>query len=330
MAVSKNDVITAATFNTLQSRIANVLGNGFAASGYGQSLASSTVSATSVVTATHLEALRTDINKARVHQTGSLTSLQEIVTKNIIGADASGSGITFSYTPGSNPPSTEYYTTSINDPNSYKGVNDYLNAVDSLEADQYLCDDTQASVEAAISSTRTIQWNGTIIHTFTASFTSADARRHFFNSGGQIRFQAQLSNGSGAKDSDWATMLSNMGTIIFDYNTTTATGSGTPSAIGNYDLTTSYQTVYTKGGSGVYAENSYVIKAKAPSATQIEFRVEFQDNDVGEGLNPPGYVPIDENVIAISGTMTSTITQRRATGSYVSVPSPSYTNTSTL
>lgn len=305
MAVNVKDVITAATYNTLQSRVANIVGNGFSDSGYGQALSSTTVSATTVITATQLDNLRVDINKAKVHQTGSLTTLGDIAAKEIISADTL-------------------------DGDTTKGVNDYDTAIGTIEADKFLCDDTQASVEAAISSTRTTQWNGTITHSFTVSFTSADSRRHFFNSGGSIRFQAQLSNGSGSKDNDWATMLSNMGTIIFAYNTTTATGSGTPSAIGNFQLTTSLQTLFTKNGSSVYAENAYVVKAKELTSSKIEFRIEFQDNDVGEGLNPPGFVPIDENVQYISGTLTSSVTQRRATGSYVSVPSPSYTNTADL
>lgn len=302
MAVIKTDVITAATFNTLQSRLANVLGNGFADSGYGQALSSATVPATTVITAAQMDNLRTDINKANVHQTGSLSTLGDISSKSIIGADAIGA-------------------------DTNKGFNDYLNAVGDIEANKFLCDDTQASVEAAISSSRTTAWNGTITHSFTVSFSSGDARRHFFNSGGQIRFQAQLSGGSGSKDTNWATMLTNMGTVSFAYNSTTATGSGTPSAIGNFQLTTTYQVVFEKNGTSVYAENAYIIKAKEVSANQIQFAVEFQDNDLGEGLNPPGYVPIDENV---TGTITSTITQRRASGSYVSVTSPSYTNTATL
>lgn len=307
MTVNVKDIITAATYNTLQSRVAQVLGTGDVGSdnGYGQSLSSSQVSATTVITATQLDNLRTDINKAKVHQTGSLSTLGDIAQKDLISADTISGDTT-------------------------KGFNDYDNAVGTIQADKFLCDDTQASVEAAISSTRTTQWNGTITHSFNVTFTSANSRRHFFNSGGSIRFQAQLSNGSGSKDNDWATMLSNMGTISFAYNSTTATGSGTSTAIGNYQLTTNLQTIFTKNGSSVYAENAYVIKAKELSSSQIEFRIEFQDNDIGEGLNPPGYIPIDENVLYISGTITSSVTQRRATGSYVSVPSPSYTNTATL
>ena len=76
---------------------------------------------------------------------------------------------------------------------------------------------------------------------FRATFTSADTRRHFFNSGGQINFVSSLTStatgGNVAKTNDWATMLSNAGTVTFGYNYTSTSNSGTGSAIGNYQLT---------------------------------------------------------------------------------------------
>jgi len=231
MSVNVRDKVTAATYNTLQSRVANIMGTGFGNSGYGQAIQSATVSANSVITATQLEQLRDDINNARVHQTGSLTPLSEIQVQDIIAANTSGGDAT-------------------------KGFNDYDEQIGLIEADRYLVDGTQVSIEAGISSTRTTQWNGTITHRLTVSFTSENARRYFFNTGGEIQIKAQLSNGSGAKDTDWATMLSNMGTVRMNFENTQSSGTGTGSSIGNYDLTTSLQTIFTKTGSGVYAENA--------------------------------------------------------------------------
>jgi hypothetical protein len=209
-----------------------------------------------------------------------------------------------------------------------------------IESDKLTVDATQASTEAAISSQRTTSWNGTITHSFTVTFTDADHRRHFFNSGGEIWFDATLTGGSGSKDTDWQTILTNMGTIKFDHTATTSTGTGTGTAIGNYDLTSTYQTLFTKAGSAaVYSENEYEVRAKENSGSIIEFEVRFEDNDTGDqqpnsdsvgggddGQDPAGPA-VDENV---GGTLDSTIRQRRATGSNVSVPSPSYANTSTL
>ena len=47
--------------------------------------------------------------------------------------------------------------------------------------------------------------------------SATDHRRHFFNAGGEIRLSAALT-GSTAKDSDWGTMLGNMGQVIFGKN----------------------------------------------------------------------------------------------------------------
>ena len=306
MAVSSGNTIQAADYNSLQSRINTILGNGSASDGYGQALASAQISVGNDVTAAQMDNIRTDINKANAHQTGSNTTLGNIAVGDIIGADASGLDID---------------NLTEND----KGFNDFLDAMTTVETNRFVIDATQASVEAAITSTRTTAWNGVLTHEFTVSFADADTRRHFFNAGGEIRFSANLSGGSGAKDTDWATMLSNMGTIKFNYLETTATGTGTPEAIGNYDLTSTYQKIFQKDGSGVYAENDYNISAKEDSTSVIRFQVEFRDDDAGDqtGSGPPQ----DENV---GGTLTSTIQQFRPTGSNVSVASPSYANTTTL
>ena len=298
--VAAQEIITAATFNGLQSRIETVLGEGFTDTGYGQALSSSIVAVNSVITATHMANLKTDIDKCRVHQTGSLTSLTSIVSTDRIGAteSVSASGTT----------------------DTSKGINDYLAQVSNLEGDKQLCDDTQASVEAAISSTRSTQWNGTINHEITVTFLTESHRRHFFNAGGQIRITGQLSGGSNAKDTDWASLLSSMGTISIGSHATTQTGSGTPTAIGNFELTTTYQRLFHRFGGGGYGANVFLLDGKAPSNNVIQVLMEYQDNHPSGGYSDPN----------ITGTITNSVTQRRPSGSYVSVSSPTYTNISTL
>ena len=56
------------------------------------------------------------------------------------------------------------------------------------------------------------------------------------------------------------------------------------------------------------------MKAKLVGTNQIQFRAEWNDANTGN----PNY---DEDV---EGTLTSTITQFRATGVYVAVPTPTY------
>jgi|TARA_B110000263_G_C15255697_1_gene486380 hypothetical protein len=298
--VASQEIITAATFNGLQSRIETILGQGFTDTGYGQALSSSIVAANTVITASHLVALKADIDKCRAHQTGSLSTLEAVIATDRIGAveAISASGVSL----------------------ATKGINDYLALTAIIEGDKLNCDDTQASIETAISSTRTSLWNGTLIHTVSVTFSDAAARRHFFNTGGQLRVTGQLSDGTNAKDADWASLLSAMGTISIGLHATTHTGSGVPTAIGNYELTSSYQRLFHKLGGGGYGDNIFIINGKASADNVIEVEIQYQDNHPsGSGVDPN-----------ITGTVVSSIIQRRASGTYVSVPSPTYNNITTL
>jgi hypothetical protein len=307
------DTITAAQYNGLQSRIDTIMGVGSSTNGYGQVLTSSQVSAGETVTAAQMDALRTDLNKANNHQIGSNALVGNIAVGQIIGADASG-------------PDVDNLT--VTD----EGFNDYDTAVGVIETNKLVLDSGNSSVEAATTSSRSTNWNGTITHVFTVTFADSDSRRHFFNSGGEIRFSANLSGQSGSKSDNWSTLLSNMGTIKFNYTETVSTGTGSGTTIGNYDLTGTYQTIFDKTGSGNYVENDYNIAARADSTTVLRFRIQFRDDDSGDppitplpkGATPGG---VDEDV---NGNLSSTVQQLRATGSNVSVPSPVYANTSTL
>ena len=148
-------------------------------------------------------------------------------------------------------------------------------------------------------------WNGTLSHVFTVTFNNDVERRHFFNAGGEIRLSASVDyTGSQAKTVDWQIILNAMGTISFKAQETVANaGFGTGSSIGNYNLTNTYQLVYSRTGGSIYARNRYNIYA-AESVTidntsQIKFRVEFVDdrpNNLTWG--------IDESVL---GTFNSTV-----------------------
>lgn len=313
MAVTDGDSITAAQYNGLQSRINTIMGTGSGTTGYGQTLASSQVSAGDIITASDFDNLRTDLNKANNHQSGTNAAIGNIAVGQIIGADASGTSL------GALNVTTE-------------GFNDYDVAVGVIETNKLLLDSGNSSVESATTSQRTTAWGGggggTVDHVFTVTFSSANARRHFFNSGGEIRFSASRSGGSGSKNTDWSNLLTNMGTIKMNHTQTTSTGSGTGTSIGNSDLTGTYQQIFSKSGSGVYAENRYRIRARQDSSSVLRFDIDFQDNDLGDDQGGAGSTgPVDENV---TGTLTSTIQQLRATGSNVSVATPTYTNTSNL
>ncbi len=289
------DIISAARYNAMQSKINQVLGNGSGAFGYGQPVESSPVLLENNVNAAHMQVLKLDLVDAFVHQTGSLPALSDVIVDEDI---------------------TEVVYA------QYESISNSVYSGRNL-----IFISTQSTTEFnRISSTRSTIWGGaalpqSVYHEFTVTFASADARRHFFNTGGEIRFAASLTGGTGLKSATWSSMLSSIGTLKFTHNTLIAT-TGLSSNIGNFELTGTYQTIYVKGDAPAYVNNDYIIRARgAQTSNIIQFQIEFNDGDNGE------IGQLDEPV---DGTLTSTISQLRATGQYVQVPSPTYQNTQTL
>ena len=294
------DLITAARYNNAQARVAAIMGVGSTTEGYGQTLNSSQVSTALTVTAAQVNALYADLVAGRIHQTGATpTTIVEIVIGNSI-ADA----------------------TSDNPNGTKKGFLDYEALITTFEADpaRFAVAASQTTNGTGVTSTRTAAWNTDIAHVVRVNFTTADARRNYFNAGGTIKFEATLASAGDAKSNDWASMLTNMGTIAMGYTATTTTGTGTTSSIGNFDLTSSNQVIFRKPGTGVYSANDYYVYAKANSATQLEFTLQFQEEAAG---NPN----FDEQV---NGTLVNSVKFKRPSGSYVTLPAPSFVTVTSL
>ena len=304
------DTITAARINNLQSRIELILGSGSGQNGYGQSLSSAQVSNDTTATAADLNAIYTDVLKARVHQVGpgDLSVAQVVQNLNVIAEDESffvdDSGVT-----------------SADPEGAKKGLADFESLMSTIESDKALVDSSQATLETGIGSVRSSTWNGLIYHEFIATFSSADERRYFFNTGGEIRISSANTSSGTPKGLDWSALCTSTGTIRFGSNTTTSTAGGGTS-IGNFDLTSNYQNVYNKvgsgTGSGIYAANTYTVKVRSDIDTRIIFRIEFSDLAVDN--------VIDNNV---DGILRSTIQHYRATGD-VATAAPTYFNSVTL
>ena len=303
--------ITAARINNLQSSIALVLGSGAGQNGYGQTVTSVPVNNIGdIIEAADINAIYADILKARVHQVGAGDiGIAEVVQNlNTVAENTS----TFVSDAG---------VTSIDPDGFKKGILDFESLMTQVQADRAVMHPTQAALEPAISSRRTSTWNGLIYHEVTVTFSSANARRFFFNTGGEIRLSASNSGAATPKGLDWNQLCSQVGTIKFSSESTISTLGG-GSSIGNYDLTSAYQNIYQKIGSGtysaIYAGNIYTVKARSDIDTRIIFRIEF--NDVVFDNN------IDNNV---DGRLESTIQTYRANGG-VTVSAPSYFNTQSL
>lgn len=298
--VTTNDSISATQYNSMRTDVNSVV-----VTLYDQTLNSVAVvggsdpAVSDTVEEVDMELLYLDINKAYVHQTGSLhPDIALVSAGNTVGADTSfnvntATGAKIAITDGTK-----------------MGYNDYIGAITDIsnhngETDGFAA--SSFSLATALTSTRTTNWGGagqiqSVYHVFDIEFLNANHRNFFFQTGGEIRFDASLTGTSGAKGTDWASLLSAMGTVKLDKWRTSAS-SGTPAANSGYDdLTNSYQTIFTKTGSGVYADNDYTIEARR-SGTNLRFRVTFNDGDVGTGGQGIGGVndPIDETV---TGTLT--------------------------
>ena len=177
-------------------------------------------------------------------------------------------------------------------------------AVTAITTNQYaLAQYSDESYSPDISSTRTTAWGGTvptIYHAFTIDFSAtANKGKYFFNSGSNIRISASRAGGTGTpQDTNWTSLLTNMGTVIFGYNSTTRTGtSGTGSSIGFFGLTNTDQTIFSAAGSGSYATNTYIIKARSNvannssgTARYVYITISFTDthtNPFGDTVTAP-------------------------------------------
>lgn len=301
-----NTNILASDYNSIRTTINDVFGA--TTDGYGQALASSAVTANvSIIYAADWDNLRNDILKCRQHQTGNSETLTDVDSSTVV---------------------TEAVRAA------------YASMAADCTTNRYSIGAGQYSIESGVSSTYSSNWKNSLSHTVTVTFASNNQFRYFFNAGSTIRLSASRSGAAAStKDTAWDTTFSGMGTVSMNYTSTTCSGTGTTTSIGAFDLTTSDQQVFQKDApSGAYSENYYRVSARVNNATPtaIIFTILFVDADAGGPAStpapgstpgePPGAV-IDENV---TGTLTSSVGQLRASGANVSVTGPTYANTNAL
>lgn len=296
MTYRLGEVIVATDFNTFRTDVLDIWDVGNGNRGYGQI-------DTGGASAIPLAVVDTDVTSAEweAFRFAAQTC-----------SDHQGSTTTF-------PPASVLQTNDIvvayeaNDGNIY----DINSSLTTIETNRLIADATSVSVFVnALNSTRASSWNSSLQHRFTAVLPTVDDARYFFNSGGEIRIRGSRSGGSSTPQNDsWTEILTNMGTIVFDYNNTTQLGGGagwTLSSIGYYDLTTSFQQIATGVDTtgGTYAANEARIDARSldgPTGPNgdvggtIEFRVRYFDNSNN---------PFADNV---DGTITSDVDYQKAT-----------------
>lgn len=257
------DLITAARYNAMQGQVSNILGTGSGDKGYGQTLTSSQVAVAQLIEDSHMNDLRSDIRKAYLHQNNSYPTLNVVTTSDIV--------------------------TDNTLPNSYAIFENLSTNIDTnrntISASRLTTGNTASSY------VRTTVWNATRVGTFTVTFGTTNHARHFFNSGGAVQIDINISGSGASKVSDWNTMYSGMGTLTFANNASSRSGAGgtLTSSVAYTTLTTSFQTIYTSTGAGAYAANNYNIQARFTDAFNLVIQFQITLNDAAVGT-------IDEDV----------------------------------
>ena len=300
----QGNLIVATDYNTIQSKIALVLGTGSTDYGYCQQVSSGQVNNLNTkITVAQWNNLRTDLLLARQHQTGTDQSGQLALP-------------------------TTSTTIKESDRSAYNTFADLIttNRLVTPPASQY-------SLTTVPPVVRTNPWASTISYTVTLNFpgytsgstvvSAINNARAFFNAGGILKFSASFTNytndGSLTVNQSWATLLSNMGTISVGAHTTTNTGSGTPQAKGFYDLTTSNQLLFTKLVDPAYTPTY--------SPNQFDLYAKFGSTNAQVIFTPTWSYTAGGNVFeSANGTLTSNVQVITPTGSNVSVAAPVVTS----
>lgn len=291
-------------YNTIQAIVSKVLGTPVDATpqyGYNQSVISTPVTnsggasnALNLITVSQWANLRTDMIKARGHQTGNSSEANSVAI-----------------------PTADLLITEAYRANYLAYANTLLTYATTIGSGQY-------TIESVSTAVRTAIWNGNIQSVITVVFGDKPTARAYFNAGGLFLLTMTLtgvfSASSTVKDNTWATMMSQIGTITFGSNYTSigvgSTATSVANSIGYFQLTTSNQLILEKDApSGAYSANRLYVYARLNDTTSgtIIFTIQYQDLS-GQPNVPWG---TDEYV---DGTLSQYLVAQRPTGGYVSLP----------
>lgn len=135
------------------------------------------------------------------------------------------------------------------------------------------------STSVADSSTRST-WTNTVTCTTVFSFSSANNLHAFFNLGGRLGLSAFCGT-TNTNSQAMNTMLTNMGDVFITATGTTG-GVGSNNNLGYYDMTTSFQNVFTATPpGGVYSAHSAVVQARRGASNTFEVRIIMTDANDG-------------------------------------------------
>jgi len=295
MAYSSGNTILAADFNTFRTSVEDIFGDTNSGSvapgalifGYGETMLQAAVSAGTGITAAQWNNLYMMIHRCAGHQ-GSTISIGGSVT-----ADAYSAGGSI-------------------------GVDGNLAAdIATVVANKGNVDASNLTTTARNDKSGTANWSASTVHSFTQTFASYDAARHFYNQGGAMIISASRTGGSGhTQNSNWTALLTAVGTVTMTVASTAQSGSGGTAGKSFDDIVAAVSTthvIFNQADSGAYASNNYKIECSCNAAkTVYTWTITFTD----------GHANAFEDYV--DGTLASNVSEKRATGTYVNSDAPSY------
>lgn len=330
--MAANDKILYTDYNTLRDAVALILGTGSGTSGYGQTVQSSTVSGATgsgpvlgggaganTISITDYSKLRYDIINVYRHIYGTDPTPANPAIGQIIRWVTATSAVASEYDV-SEYNIAEYNAASIggsDDPYTQFSV-----FIADVQANRFTCATSQSVTEGKGSVLRNTSWgagNASIACRIRCSWTSANAARAFFNSGGEVRITSTRANGAvSSQNTAWTNFLNGIGMRAFSAQLPSAS-LGLTNGTNWFNLTSTYQTWYTLNDSGPYGVNQYRIQARtldglvlnnnSGTSQGVDFLVVFQDAYQDPA---PGTLPLPEDVV--DGDLQIAVSVKRADG----------------
>jgi len=196
-----NTPILLSDYNNLQSSISTILGTD-----YGQTVLSTQKSTGNIIYTTDWNNLISDINKANIHQFGSINTLQSLTNTTIIGND------------------------------EYVALNTIITSISNDITNIHPSQGTIISIDSYTSNN---SWSGLISEVISIGFNTSNDLNYFFNSGGNFTISANATQ----TDSYVSTLISNIGITTIKKNSTLS-GSGIITVNGFVNFTTTNQLIY--------------------------------------------------------------------------------------
>lgn len=131
-------------------------------------------------------------------------------------------------------------------PTEFVAVQNFITA-DILTGGTYWANDLAVVSGSILTYARSEPWTAQLAATTRFSWTTYNDLRYFLNAGCEIRSALSMTgNANNPGYANWNQVVTEMGTLIMNYDTARQTGSnGITSGIGAYELTGTYQTVFT-------------------------------------------------------------------------------------